>query len=92
MSKNCLESTLDNILSTCFLCENWMVRFGKPDGPVFLGPFLSFFNSLLKPCFIFVLSGALCWTMKKKGGSRQGMMSLNSINEEGSREPPVGKM
>jgi hypothetical protein len=27
MSKNCLESTLDNILSIGFLCENRMVRF-----------------------------------------------------------------
>jgi hypothetical protein len=30
--------------------------------------------------------------MRKKGGSRQGTMSLNSINEEGSREPLVGKI
>jgi hypothetical protein len=35
MSKKCLQSSLDNILSIGFLCENWMVRFGKPDGPVF---------------------------------------------------------
>jgi hypothetical protein len=27
MSKNCLELTLDNILSICFLCENRMVQF-----------------------------------------------------------------
>jgi hypothetical protein len=28
----------------------------------------------------------------KKDGSRQGTMSLNSINGDGSREPPVGKI
>jgi hypothetical protein len=36
--------------------------------------------------------GALCQTMRKKGGSRQGTMSLNSINEEGSKAPPVSKI
>jgi hypothetical protein len=98
MSKDCLESTLDNTLSICFLYENWMVRFfQRTPRSIFLSnlvpiSFLSYFNSLLKPCFIFIFSGALCWIMMKKGGSRQDTMSLSSINGEGSREPPVGKI
>jgi hypothetical protein len=34
-AKKCPRSFLVIILSICFLCENWTVRFGKPDNPVF---------------------------------------------------------
>jgi hypothetical protein len=35
-AEKCLRSILKNNLSIGFLCENRTLRFGKPDGPVFL--------------------------------------------------------
>jgi hypothetical protein len=34
-TKKCLRSILENYLSIGFLCKNWTLQFGKPDGPIF---------------------------------------------------------
>jgi hypothetical protein len=75
MSKNCLESTLDNILSIGFLFENWTIRFEKSDDSVFSeNSYIYLFDLIFsiifqlspKLHFYSILSGAACQTMKKE--------------------------
>jgi hypothetical protein len=97
---NYLRTILNTILHLGFLYKNRMVRFVKPKYPIFpensnlqyvVSNLFSISHILFplphKPYIPFILSGAICWIMRKKEESRQDMKSANIINEDVSKRP-----